>query len=82
VVGADTLGKGKPDPAIFLHAVSLLSISPDQTLFIGNERIKDYEGAQQAGLYPLLLVREGDPPDDVNSIRSLWELRDCIINTG
>jgi putative hydrolase of the HAD superfamily len=47
------LGVVKPDPAIYLHTVKKLSVSPDQALFIDNLE-KNIAGAEAVGLHTAL----------------------------
>jgi 2-phosphoglycolate phosphatase len=36
LVGADTVGKGKPDPASLLHAAKLMNLSPNDSFYLGD----------------------------------------------
>jgi len=74
VVGIDTLNRAKPDKEIFLHAVDMLGVCPEQVVFIGDSVKYDYEGAEHAGLKPLLIDREGKASESVETIRSLSEV--------
>ena len=47
------LGVVKPDPAIYLHTVKKLGVSPDQALFIDNLE-KNIVGAEAVGLHAAL----------------------------
>jgi putative hydrolase of the HAD superfamily len=49
------LGVVKPDPAIYLHTVKKLKVSPDQALFIDNLE-KNIVGAEAVGLHANLFV--------------------------
>jgi putative hydrolase of the HAD superfamily len=75
LVAADTIGKKKPDPEIFLYAVQKLEVRPGETVFIGDEFEIDYIGARQAGLIPILFEekRKGkrNIPLGVNAVHSL-----------
>jgi putative hydrolase of the HAD superfamily len=79
-VGVDTMGKRKPHPAIFLHALDMLDVPVHQALFIGDDLDKDYYGAEQAGIRSLLLVRDGNPPGNVRYILSLTSLEEFLSN--
>lgn len=75
VVGCDTAGAGKPDPAPFLHAAKALGVSPSDCVFAGDSYAKDYVGARDAGMRPVLVVRNGEPHDEsVTFVRRLTEL--------
>lgn len=60
LVGIDTVGAAKPDPAIFLEGVRLLGTDPAQTLYVGDNPVVDAVGAQNAGLQGIWLERSGD----------------------
>ena len=47
------LGVVKPDPAIYLHTVKKLNVSPDRALFIDNLQ-KNIDGAEAVGLHAAL----------------------------
>ena len=49
-VSAD-LGIRKPNPAIFLHALSALGIPPEQAAMVGDSLRTDILGAQQLGIF-------------------------------
>lgn len=58
VVGVDSCGKGKPNREIFECALDRLGVRPDEAIFVGDSIRYDYEGAENAGLKPLLIDRE------------------------
>jgi len=78
IVGRDTTGAEKPDPRPFLHAVGSFGLKPDEVVFVGDKFAKDYEGAQGAGMVPILLLRGKFPPKeapkDINTIETLDEV--------
>lgn len=59
LVGTDTVGVPKPDPAIFLEGVRRLGFRASETLYVGDNLLVDAVGASQAGLPALWLNREG-----------------------
>jgi putative hydrolase of the HAD superfamily len=61
LVGTDTVGVAKPEPAIYLEGVRLLGTKPADTLFVGDNRLLDAEGATAAGLLGVWLNRVGEP---------------------
>ncbi|MGG5175457.1 HAD family hydrolase [Pseudarthrobacter sp. J1763] len=63
LVGTDTVGVAKPDPAIFLEGVRLLGGSPAETLYVGDNRLIDCVGSTAAGLRGVWLNRSGNSPD-------------------
>ncbi len=73
LVGTDTLGVAKPDPAIYLEGVRLLGTNPADTLYVGDNRLLDAEGSTAAGLLGVWLNRAGEPAAEFegNSVSSL-----------
>ncbi|CAM3854476.1 HAD family hydrolase [Tsukamurella strandjordii] len=59
VVTTDTLGVGKPDPSVFLHACGLIGAEPAQCIAIGDHFGNDVLAARAAGLRALWLDRAG-----------------------
>ncbi|CAN7430753.1 HAD family hydrolase [Paenibacillus sp. LjRoot56] len=57
-----TYGVGKPNPAIYRHALDLLSLSPSETVMIGDTLITDIQGAQSAGITNIWINRHHAPP--------------------
>jgi putative hydrolase of the HAD superfamily len=66
----------KPDPQIFLRAVAGMQISPSRAIHVGDSVREDIEGAQSAGLTPILIDRHSSYPqwNQTRRIRSLSEL--------
>ena len=61
LVGTDTVGVAKPEPAIYLEGVRLLGTAPAETLYVGDNRMLDAEGSTAAGLVGVWLNRVGEP---------------------
>jgi putative hydrolase of the HAD superfamily len=59
------LGADKPDPLIYQRALKLSRVAPDETLHVGDDPIRDWQGAQTAGLSVFCLDRPR------NSLRDL-----------
>ncbi|RAX45671.1 HAD family hydrolase [Arthrobacter sp. AQ5-06] len=76
LVGTDTLGVAKPEPAIYLEGVRLLGTVPEETLYVGDNRMLDAEGSTSAGLVGVWLNRAGEPAPDFagHEVSSLGEL--------
>jgi putative hydrolase of the HAD superfamily len=62
------LGADKPDPAIYRRALRLCGTQPDETLHVGDDPERDWEGASRAGLPIFQLERPR------NSLRDLLPL--------
>jgi len=74
VVGSDTCRKAKPDKQIFMYTINQLGVSPKETLFVGDDVKRDYEGAVKAGLKSFLIDRGKKGQKNVAKITSLTEL--------
>lgn len=59
------LGADKPDPEIYRRALRLSGARPDETLHVGDDPVRDWEGAERAGLEVFRLERPR------NSLRDL-----------
>jgi putative hydrolase of the HAD superfamily len=59
LVGVDTLGYGKPDPAVFLEGCRLLGLAPHEVAYIGDELDIDAQAARRAGMAGYWLDRSG-----------------------
>jgi putative hydrolase of the HAD superfamily len=81
VILAGELQMAKPDPAVFVHAMELLEVTPDISLMVGDRYDRDIEGAHAAGMRAVWIrCREEEvpagarPPDaTIPSIGSLPE---------
>jgi putative hydrolase of the HAD superfamily len=59
------LGADKPDPLIYQRALKLGGLTPNETLHVGDDPIRDWAGAEAAGLAVFRLERPR------NSLRDL-----------
>lgn len=59
LIGSDTAGAPKPDPAPFLAGCERMGTEPARTLMVGDSLSSDVAGARGAGLVPVWLA-----PDD------------------
>ncbi|MGM9470998.1 HAD family hydrolase [Pseudarthrobacter sp. YS3] len=76
LVGTDTVGVPKPDPAIYLEGVRRLGTGAGETLYVGDNRLLDAEGSTAAGLQGVWLNRGGEhaPGFAGNEVTSLLAL--------
>jgi len=80
VVDSAVVGMEKPDPRIFLHALTALECEPDHALHIGDMYFADVAGARSAGIHALLLDPFDDWPSvDCPRLPSLIEVRDHFL---
>ena len=77
-VGVDDVGEPKPRVKIFHHALELLKIKPCEAIFVGDDPKADYEGAEAAGMKPILIDREGIIHGDYRRIRDLREIAEYL----
>ena len=59
VVISTEVGTGKPDPAPFLKALSLLEVRRGDAIAVGHSSRRDVAGARAAGIHSVLLDRGG-----------------------
>lgn len=62
---------GKPDPAMFLHALSILDMEPSPEIWMVGDRMDtDIEGARRLGLTPVLVLSgvTANPPPEFEGI--------------
>jgi HAD superfamily hydrolase (TIGR01509 family) len=75
-VAAGVLDLWKPEAAIFLHAVELLGVRPEETIYVGDNYFADVIGARNAGLQPVLIDPEGVFTDALDLIGDCPVIRD------
>ena len=80
VVASDTVGKPKPDPAMFTYVIAELGVKAEDVLCVGDDPEKDCECAAQLGVRSLLVDWEGVYPRhptrivDLRALLSLLEI--------
>jgi putative hydrolase of the HAD superfamily len=83
VVISEAIGMRKPEPAIFHHACSLVNVTPDEAIHVGDSPELDVKGASEAGLtavwrrpeYPRHWPDGSPRPDaEISHVRELLEM--------
>jgi putative hydrolase of the HAD superfamily len=74
VVGSRDFGRTKPHPEIFLHALALLEVEPEDAAMIGDSYEDDIEGARALGMRAFLLDRDGRRLDEPDRLPDLFAL--------
>jgi putative hydrolase of the HAD superfamily len=74
VVTSAEVGVAKPDARVFRRALELAGVGPEDAVHVGDSPDNDVEGARAAGIRPVLVQRDGEPPPGVEHVRSLREL--------
>lgn len=75
-------GKGKPDPSIFVHALSLMSLEKDEVLMVGDNLMTDILGANRVGIKSVWINRhdkdrnEVIPTYEIQHLEELFPLLD------
>ncbi len=83
IVISGDFGRGKPDPDIFTHALSLLGIDVEEALMVGDNPMTDILGANRAGIKSVWVNREKLPRKQVDpdyEVSSLMELIPLLKN--
>ncbi|TYA13584.1 HAD family hydrolase [Paenibacillus faecis] len=82
VIISGSFGKGKPDPAIFRHALELLGVEPQESLMVGDKLTTDICGGLSVGMVTVWVNRHGRSRTDEivpdYEIKHLAELHDII----
>jgi putative hydrolase of the HAD superfamily len=75
-------GRGKPDPAVFTHALGTLGIEPGDAWMVGDNLYADIGGAQSVGIHAAWLHRDrlqrpeaphATPDREIATLRELCE---------
>jgi len=75
ILSSGTEGVAKPDPEIFRRALRKIRVSPNRTLFVGDDLDNDVRAPQSVGLHAIWLNRLGSGVDaGVPEILSLSEV--------
>jgi putative hydrolase of the HAD superfamily len=73
VLSAESVGRAKPDPAMFEHALAAAGVAADEAVHVGDHPEHDVLAARTAGLHavwanPLALPRPPSLPKDVPAL--------------
>jgi 2-haloalkanoic acid dehalogenase type II len=74
IVTVSTICRMKPEKEVFDHALNVLNVAPNETLFVGDTVEYDYEGARKAGLRAVLIDRENKVGGNIEKIHDLREI--------
>ena len=73
------LGCTKPDPQMYRHASDALGVAPERCLFV-DDSPPLVHAAIDLGYQGCAVVRTGDQPDDLPSVRDLRELLPLVLS--
>lgn len=83
VVTSEEGGFDKPDPRLYLGAAVRMGLKPSQLCHVGDSYAMDVAGARGAGIWPILIDREGkDDRGDCTVVRSLTEIPTLLGSLG
>lgn len=80
IVVSGELGIGKPEPGIFVKALELMRVAPNEALYVGDSLSSDIAGAKNAGIYAIWLNRKkvNRPPNEVTPDAEISTLRELL----
>jgi putative hydrolase of the HAD superfamily len=84
VVTSAELGSAKPAGVIFARGLELAAVAAAEAIHVGDSVEHDVAGALAAGIEPLLVVRDGAPPDvpPPAGVRAIPSLRPLLPILG
>jgi putative hydrolase of the HAD superfamily len=65
IVISGDFGRGKPDPAIFEYALSLMSLTNEEVMMVGDNLMTDILGANRAGIRSVWINRHNKEKNEV-----------------
>lgn len=65
IVISGGFGKGKPDPTIFEHSLSLMNLQKDEVIMVGDNLMTDILGANRAGIKSVWINRHDKERNEV-----------------
>ncbi|MEO2078290.1 MAG: HAD family hydrolase [Bacillus sp. (in: firmicutes)] len=65
IVISGDFGRGKPDPSIFEHALSRMSLKKDEVIMVGDNLMTDILGANRAGIKTVWINRHDKQRNEV-----------------
>jgi 2-haloalkanoic acid dehalogenase type II len=74
IIGVDAAQCMKPHPDIFKYALRKLKVRPEEAMFVGDRVEVDYKGAENVGMYALLIDRPEKQQGDLRTIKNLKEI--------
>ncbi|MCM3004344.1 HAD family hydrolase [Priestia koreensis] len=78
VIISGDFGRGKPDPAIFEHALEKLGIEKEEALMVGDNLMTDILGANRAGVRSVWINRHQKERNEVNPTYEITHLEELL----
>lgn len=89
IVISGVFGRGKPDPAIFQHALAKFNLQPEEVVMVGDNLMTDIIGAQKAGIRSVWINREAKAPHEtiiptyeISHLQELLPILESIQKAG
>ncbi|KAA0564720.1 HAD family hydrolase [Bacillus sp. CH30_1T] len=83
IIISGDIGKGKPDSAMFLHALDRLRLQKDEVIMVGDNLNTDILGASNLGITTVWINRRQQKPQDIipdYEIKVLHEVLEIVNN--
>ncbi|WP_284035899.1 HAD family hydrolase [Neobacillus sp. 114] len=78
IVISGDFGRGKPDPTIFEHALSRLSLQKDEVIMVGDNLMTDILGANRAGIKSVWINRHNKERNEVIPTFEIHQLEELF----
>ncbi|MFC7391461.1 HAD family hydrolase [Scopulibacillus cellulosilyticus] len=79
IIISGDFGKGKPDPALFEHALAETGLKKDEAIMVGDNLNTDIKGANSAGMKSIWINHHGAAaPDDNQPAYEVNRLKDIL----
>jgi len=79
VVISGEIGIGKPDPAVFAHALELIGVAPQDAVMVGDSWERDVTGALAAGMRAVWISHGRTPPGSDRRVSVVPGPRDVAL---
>lgn len=79
IVVSGDFGKGKPDPAIFEHALTLISVQKHEVIMVGDNLMTDILGANRAGIKSVWINRHDKERKEVVPTYEIKDLQELYL---
>ncbi|MFC3883602.1 HAD family hydrolase [Bacillus songklensis] len=84
IVISGAFGKGKPDPSIFEHALTRMSLHKDEAIMVGDNLMTDILGASRVGMKSVWINRHNKernevvPDYEIKHLEELYPILDAL----
>jgi putative hydrolase of the HAD superfamily len=82
IIISGNFGKGKPDPSIFEHALSRMSLSKEEVIMVGDNLMTDILGANRTGIKTVWINRHNKERNEIIPTYEIQHLEELIPILG